>query len=62
MTEAAMADGNDDKRGRPESRDGIRHPSDQHRRQFPKNLALMLVLAAVSVLFYVIAIVRMGGG
>ncbi len=34
---------------------------DAHRRQRRKNIALMLVLVAFAVLFYLITIVRMGG-
>jgi len=35
--------------------------SDMHRRQRRKNIALALVLAALMLLFYIVAIVRMGG-
>lgn len=48
--------------GGPERQERVRHPSEQHRRQFPKNVAMMLVLVAVCVMFYLVAIVRMGGG
>ena len=57
-----MANENDGKGGGPEHPDRIRHPSGQHRRQFQKNLALLLVLVAFCVLIYLVAIVRMGGG
>ncbi len=57
-----MANENDGKGGGPAHPDRIRHPSGQHRRQFQKNLALMLVLVAFCVLIYLVAIVRMGGG
>ena len=36
--------------------------SDMHRRQRRKNLAVMAVLFAMVALFYVLSIVRMGGG
>lgn len=36
--------------------------SDVHRRQRYKNLAVLGVLLAMVVLFYVLSIVRMGGG
>lgn len=39
-----------------------RFPSEVHRRQRGKNIALALVIAALMALFYVVAIVRMGGG
>lgn len=35
--------------------------SDMHRRQRSKNLTMLFVLGGLAVLFYVIAIVRMGG-
>lgn len=41
---------------------GRRFRSEVHRRQRGKNLALAGVLIALMVLFYVVAIVRMGGG
>ncbi len=36
-------------------------PSEYHRQRRGRNLALLAVLAALVVLFYVITIVRMGG-
>lgn len=42
--------------------DDKRHRSEMHRRQRGKNIALALVLAGLVALFYVVAIVRMGGG
>jgi hypothetical protein len=39
----------------------MRHPSDQHRRRWSKNLALLIVLAGLVALFYVVTLVRMGG-
>lgn len=47
----AMTDGRDDRR----------QPSEMHRRQRGKNLALLAVLLGLCVLFYVITIVRGGG-
>jgi hypothetical protein len=38
-----------------------RQPSDMHRRQRGKNIALALLLAGLVVLFYIVAIVKMGG-
>lgn len=38
-----------------------RWKDDAHRRQRRKNIALMLVLVAFALLFYLITIVRMGG-
>ena len=38
-----------------------RFPSDRHRRQRGKNLAMLAVLFALVVLFYVVTMVRMGG-
>jgi len=38
-----------------------RYPSETHRRQRGKNLAMLVVLVGLVVLFYVVAIVRMGG-
>lgn len=35
--------------------------SDMHRRQRSKNLTMLFVLGGLAVLFYVVAIVRMGG-
>lgn len=37
-----------------------RQPSEMHRRQRSKNIALGLVLFGLVVLFYVVAIVKMG--
>ena len=39
-----------------------RYPSEVHRRQRRKNLALLLLLAGFAVLVYFVALVRMGGG
>jgi len=39
-----------------------RHLSETHRRQRGKNLAMLAALVGLVVLFYVVAIVRMGGG
>ena len=39
-----------------------RYPSDLHRKQRTKNIALMLLLAGFAVLVYFVAIVRMSGG
>ncbi len=41
---------------------GRRFRSEMHRRQRGKNLALAAALIALMVLFYIVAIVRMGGG
>ncbi|MGE0651448.1 MAG: hypothetical protein AB7P12_06835 [Alphaproteobacteria bacterium] len=38
------------------------HDSDMHRRRRGRNLALLVVLGALVVLFYVITIVKMSGG
>lgn len=38
-----------------------RQPSETHRRQRGKNLAVGLVLFGLVVLFYVVSIVKMGG-
>lgn len=38
-----------------------RQPSEMHRRQRGKNIALGLVLFGMAVLFYVVAIVKIGG-
>jgi hypothetical protein len=38
-----------------------RQPSDMHRRQRGKNIALAVVLFGMAVLFYVVAIVKIGG-
>lgn len=40
----------------------VKHVSEQHKRQRGKNLALLAVLLGLVVLFYIITIVRMGGG
>ena len=40
----------------------MRHPSQRHKRQWSKNLALLLVLFGLVALFYVVAMVRIGGG
>lgn len=37
-----------------------RHRSEMHRRQYAKNLTMLAVLIGLVVLFYVVAIVRMG--
>lgn len=37
-------------------------PSEMHRRQRGKNIALALVLVGLVVLFYVVAIVKISGG
>ena len=37
-------------------------PSDLHRRQRSKNLALLFVLLAFVVVVYLVSLVRMGGG
>ncbi|MEN8197886.1 MAG: hypothetical protein ABFS30_15460 [Pseudomonadota bacterium] len=39
-----------------------RQPSEMHRRQRGKNIALAVVLFGMAVLFYVVAIVKIGGG
>lgn len=39
-----------------------RQPSEAHRRQRSKNIALGLLLAGMAALFYVVAIVKMSGG
>ncbi len=39
-----------------------RYPSEVHRRQRSKNLALLVVLLAFAILVYFVAIVRMSGG
>ena len=44
-----------------DERDPRRQPSEMHRRQRGKNLAVLAVLVAMCVLFYVITIVRGGG-
>ncbi len=40
----------------------MKHPSQRHKRRWSRNRALVLVLAALVVLFYAITLVRMGGG
>ena len=50
--------GNDSIDGRP--RKGF-HPTEAHRRKFRKNLAILVVLAAVCALFYLIGVVKMVG-
>ena len=50
--------GNDSTDGR--RRKGF-HPTEAHRRKFYKNLAILLVLAGVCVLFYLIGVVKMMG-
>lgn len=39
-----------------------RRPSEMHRRQRGKNIAVAIVLFGMVVLFYVVAIVKIGGG
>ncbi len=39
-----------------------KHPSDLHRKQRSKNIALFLLLVGFVVVVYFVAIVRMGGG
>lgn len=51
----------DDNDKRRESENGGRYPSDMHRRRRGRNIALGLLLAALAVLFYVVAIVKMSG-
>lgn len=51
-----------DKPGKTEARgDSRRFPSEMHRRQRGKNIALAAVLVGLMVLFYVVVIVRMSG-
>lgn len=57
MTELAM----DDKQTKAGKAADERQPSDMHRRQRGKNIALAVVLFGLAVLFYVVAIVKMGG-
>ena len=45
-----------------EDNDKDRYPSEMHKRQRSKNLTMLAVLAGLVVLFYVVAVVRMGGG
>ena len=40
----------------------MKHPTERHKRQWSKNLALLAILAGLVALFYAITIVRMGGG
>lgn len=40
----------------------MKHPTERHRRQWSKNLALLAVLAGMVVLFFVVTVVRMGSG
>ncbi len=40
----------------------MKEPSDRHRRQRGKNIALLVVLLALVGIFYVVTLVRMGGG
>lgn len=52
----------DNKPGERKSRDDDRRfPSEMHRRQRGKNIALAAVLVGLMVLFYVVVIVRMSG-
>lgn len=37
-------------------------PSDMHKKRRARNIAMLVVLGALVVLFYVITIVKMGGG
>ena len=46
----------------PDSKDERKYRSELHRRQRKKNLALMAVLLAWCAIFYVVAILRLGGG
>ena len=39
-----------------------KHPSNLHRKQWHKNLALLVLLLAFIIIVYFVAIVRMGGG
>ncbi len=39
----------------------MKHPSAQHRNRANRNWALLVILGGLSVLFYVITIVRVGG-
>jgi hypothetical protein len=45
-----------------EDNDKGRYPSKMHKRQRSKNLTMLAVLAGLVVLFYVVALVRIGGG
>ncbi len=51
----------DDKQKKAGKEAGDRQPSDMHRRQRGKNIALAAVLFGLALLFYVVAIVKMGG-
>lgn len=51
----------DENERQPEKKED-RYPSDMHRRRRGRNIALGLLLAALAVLFYVVAIVKMSGG
>ncbi len=53
MTTVGTMAKKDDKRG---------YTSEMHRRQRAKNLAMLAALVGLVVLFYVTAVVRMGGG
>ncbi len=39
----------------------MKHPTQRHKRQWGKNIALLAVLFGLVALFYLITIVRMGG-
>ena len=39
-----------------------KHRSDLHRKQWPKNIALLVLLLAFIIVVYFVALVRMGGG
>jgi len=45
-----------------ENNDKGRYPSEVHKRQRSKNLTMLAVLVGLVVLFYVVALVRIGGG
>ena len=45
-----------------EDNDKRRYRSEMHKRQRSKNLVMLAILAGLVVLFYVLALVRMGGG
>lgn len=57
MTELVM----DDKKTSAGKEAENRKPSEVHRRQRGKNIALAAVLFGLAVLFYIVAIVKMGG-
>jgi hypothetical protein len=57
MTESVM----DDKQNQAGKEADDRQPSDMHRRQRGRNIALAAVLFGLAILFYVVAIVKMGG-